>query len=287
VRRRRALLLVSLAVVAAIAAGTIAVIATWPDVGGLQTANPESTAFIARYRAQRRAAGQPDDIQWGWVSWDAISPHLKRAVVAAEDMEFFGHHGFSTAEMKAALREAVEQREAPRGASTITQQLAKNLWLSPSRNPLRKLREAVLTRQLERNLSKRRILELYLNVVEFGPGIYGAEAAARHFFAKSAATLTESEAAQLAAGLPRPRSWHPGVESTAYAGYVDEILRRMAVAEFLWRYVGTPTVLPPRPDSGLVLPDSLLLPPPLAPDSTIETPPPQAFASAYRRTPVP
>jgi monofunctional biosynthetic peptidoglycan transglycosylase len=287
VRRRRAFLLVPLAIAVALAAGTIAVLATWPDVGGLRTANPESTAFIERFRAQRRASGQPDDIQRDWVSWDAISPHLKRAVVAAEDMEFFRHHGFSTAEMKAALRKALEQREAPRGASTITQQLAKNLWLSPSRNPLRKLREAMLTRQLERNLSKRRILELYLNVVEFGPGVYGAEAAARHFFGKAAAALTESEAAQLAAGLPRPRSWHPGAESTAYTRYVDEILRRMAVAEFLWRYVSTPTVLPPRPDSGLVLPDSLLLPPPLAPDSTTETPPPPASASAYRRTPVP
>jgi len=271
--------------VVAIAAGMLAVLVTWPDVVALRTANPATTAFIERYRAQRRAGERPDDIQWRWVSWDAVSPHLKRAVVAAEDMEFFSHHGFSTTEMRAALREALEQREAPRGASTITQQLAKNLWLSPSRDPLRKLREALLTRQLERHLSKRRILELYLNVVEFGPGVFGAEAAAQHFFAKSAGALTESEAAQLAAGLPRPRSWHPGAESTAYARYVDEIRRRMEVAQFLWRYVETPLEAPPRPDSSLILPDSLLLPSPIAPDSTRETAPPQASAFEYPRIP--
>lgn len=212
--------------------------ATWPDVAALVRHHPESTAFIERYRRRQTEAGRSAAVRWDWVSGDRISSHLKRAVVAAEDMEFFAHHGFSSAELRDALTQALRKLEAPRGASTITQQLAKNLWLSPSRNPLRKLKEAMLTRQLERHLTKGRILELYLNVVEFGPGIYGAEAAARHYFGKPAWDLTEHEAAELAASLPRPSIWHPGRDSRAYARYVAEVDRRMSVATFLWRAVG-------------------------------------------------
>jgi monofunctional biosynthetic peptidoglycan transglycosylase len=211
---------------------------TWPDVARLAARNPESTAFIERFQARQRAAGLPDAVAWDPVPWDGISVHLRRAVVAAEDLEFFSHRGFSSSELKAALRQALRELEAPRGASTITQQLAKNLWLSPSRNPVRKLKEVLLTRSLERRLSKRRILELYLNLVEFAPGIYGAEAAARRFYGKPAAWLSEEEAASLAAGLPRPATWHPGVPSQAYARYAAEIRRRMDAAAFLWRAVG-------------------------------------------------
>ncbi len=168
--------------------------------------------------------------------YDSISADLKRAVVAGEDIEFFSHRGFSYPELKDALKDALGEGRL-RGASTITQQLAKNLWLSPSRNPLRKVREALLTRQLEKHLSKHRILELYLNVVEFGPGIYGAEAAALHYFGSSASQLTEEQAAQLAAGLPRPSRWHPGSDSPSYQRYVAEIQRRMHKAEFLWRRI--------------------------------------------------
>ena len=213
---------------------------TWPNVARLRHANPTTTAFIERYRDRRRAAGESDRIAWQWVPASAISPNLKRAVVAAEDLEFFSHQGFSASEARAALRKAITEWEAPRGASIITQQLAKNLWLSPSRNPLRKIKEAILTRQLERSLGKDRILEIYLNVVEFGRGIYGAEAAAGHYFGKSAAWLTDSEAAQLAASLPRPSSWHPGVESRSYRRYVADIERRMERADFLRRRVGEP-----------------------------------------------
>jgi monofunctional biosynthetic peptidoglycan transglycosylase len=223
-----------------VAIGTVIlmyVAVTWPDVRALARENPTTTAFIERYRARQRAAGRSTAVEWRWATTTEISAHLKRAVVAAEDLEFFSHDGFSTSEIRAALRDAWNDREAPRGASTITQQLAKNLWLSPSRNPLRKLKEAVLTRQLERHLSKRRILEIYLNVVEFGPGVYGAAAAAQRYFGKPAANLEEHEAAQLAAGLPRPASWHPGVESSYYRDYVEEIERRMAIADFLWRHI--------------------------------------------------
>lgn len=233
------------AAVLLVVTGLVYQLATWPDVRRLAHEDPETTAFIERYRAERyRAAGEPDAVAWQPVPDDRISVHLKRAVVAAEDLEFFSHRGFSSAELKRALRDALARLEVPRGASTITQQLSKNLWLSPSRNPLRKVKEAILTRQLERHLSKRRILELYLNAVEFGPGIYGAEAAARHYFGKPASDLTEHEAAQLAAGLPRPSAWHPGVASRGYQRYVAEIERRMDWATFLWRALGA---TPPGP----------------------------------------
>ena len=200
---------------------------TWPDVSALAARAPASTAFIDRYRTQEREAGRPGRVQWTWVPYGRISTSLKRAVVVAEDAGFFGHRGFATAEIREAIDKAVKEFGLPRGASTITQQLAKNQWLSPSRNPVRKAKEALLTWQLERALSKRRILELYLNVVEFGPGVYGAEAASRRYFAKSAAELTDEEAAELAAGLPRPSVWHPGVRTAAYRRYVDDIRRRM------------------------------------------------------------
>ena len=247
---------------------------TWPEVAALADRRPETTAFIDAYRARRRAAGESDRIAWTWVPWSAISVHVKRAAVSAEDLEFFFHEGFSRAELKAAIRKALAEGRAPRGASTITQQLAKNLWLSPSRNPWRKVKEALLTRSLEKRLTKRRILEIYLNVVEFGPGVYGAEAAARRYFGKPAAELTEHEAATLAASLPRPSTWHPGSESRAYARYAAEIESRMARASFLWKYLGEapPLALP----ESLVIPESLLVPiiPPVdsPPDSTPHLP---------------
>ena len=212
--------------------------ATWPDVAGLASENPETTAFIERFKESRRAAGESDAVAWRRVPYDRISPHLKRAVLVAEDIGFFDHQGFAIEEIKLALRDTLEEGKELRGASTLTQQLAKNLWLSPSRFPLRKLEEAVLTWQLERHLDKRRIFELYLNVVEFGRGIYGVEAAARHYFGKPAAGLGEDEAAQLAASLPRPSSWHPGSERRGYLNRVELIRRRMEKAKFLWKVVG-------------------------------------------------
>jgi len=158
-------------------------------------------------------------------------------VLVAEDINFFSHEGFETTEMRAAVRDAVARRRMPRGASTVTQQLAKNLWLSPSRNPLRKLEEAILTRQLERHLDKRRILELYLNVVELGPGIYGAEAATRHYYGVPASDLEPAQAAHLAASLSRPSSWNPARSSPGYERRISLILRRMDRAQFLWNQI--------------------------------------------------
>jgi monofunctional biosynthetic peptidoglycan transglycosylase len=209
---------------------SLVVILTWPDVAALSRSNPETTAFIERARALGT------DVEWRWVSADAISTDLKKAVLVAEDLSFFKHNGFDTHEIRIAAREAVQGKRV-RGASTITQQLAKNLWLSPSRSPDRKLREIALTGQLERHLSKRRILEIYLNVVEFGPGIYGAEAAARRYFDISAADLNPEQAARLAAALPRPSKWHPGVESRGYERSVSRILTLMEQCEWLEKWL--------------------------------------------------
>jgi monofunctional biosynthetic peptidoglycan transglycosylase len=158
-------------------------------------------------------------------------------VLVAEDINFFSHRGFELTELQNALEEALRDREMPRGASTITQQLAKNLWLTSSRNPGRKVKEAILTWQIERALPKRRILELYLNVVEFGPGVYGAAAASHRYFGRPASELGAVEAAQLAAALPNPAAWHPGVDSAAYRRRVASIRARMAQADFLGRQI--------------------------------------------------
>lgn len=141
-----------------------------------------------------------------WVSYDAVSEHLKRAILISEDAAFFNHQGIDINELKAAIRTVWETLSFGRGGSTITMQLARNLYLSPAKNPLRKFTEILIARQLEESLSKRRIFELYLNVVEFGRNLYGAEAAARFYFGKSAADLDPLEASTLAALLPSPRS---------------------------------------------------------------------------------
>lgn len=224
-------LAVTLVCAAAVAAAAWQAV-TWPDVGALAASNPTTTRFIEAWRSRHHR-----EPEWRWVGYSRIASSLKRAVLVSEDIGFFSHHGFETAEMRKALAEAWEDRTLPRGASTISQQTAKNLWLSPSRNPLRKIKEALLTRELERKLGKRRILEIYLNVAEFGPGVFGAEAASRRYFGKSAASLDEREAAELAAGLSRPSRWHPGVTTKGYRRQVDRVLARMRKAAFLEREI--------------------------------------------------
>jgi len=211
---------------AAVAAVALWVVLGWPDVAALALKNPDTTAFIEAAKARG------NDVEWRWVPYPRISFELKKSVVAAEDLSFFSHHGFDTHELKVAARDAVQGRRV-RGASTITQQLAKNLWLSPSRSPMRKLREVVLTRQLERHLSKQRILELYLNVAQFGPETFGAEAAAHRYFGISAGALDADQAAQLAAALPRPTTWHPGVSSRGYLQVVSRVRARAEQSDWL------------------------------------------------------
>ena len=207
-------------------------IALWPDVKAIADAVPERTAFMQRYEARHNAG-----VRVEWVGYAKISSELKRAVLVSEDIEFFSHGGFSGAELRQALRAAVTSRFMPRGASTITQQLAKNLWLSPARTPRRKMREALLTRSLERHLGKHRILEVYLNVVEFGQGTFGCEAASRYFFGKSSSALTRNEAARLAAVLPRPSSWRPDGDGAAFLSAVRRIEGRIGRAAWLAKVI--------------------------------------------------
>jgi monofunctional biosynthetic peptidoglycan transglycosylase len=185
---------------------------TWitaPDVRPLRRENPATTAFMELRAAEARAARTPVRKTQRWMSYENISPHLKQAVLLAEDDAFFQHDGVDYAEVRAALNDTIEKGEPLRGASTLTQQLAKNLYLSPSHNPYRKVSELIITRRLEAELTKRRIFELYLNVVEWGDGIWGAEAASRAYFGIPAADLSPAQAALLAAALINPRRYNP------------------------------------------------------------------------------
>jgi monofunctional biosynthetic peptidoglycan transglycosylase len=178
---------------------------TLPDVRLLRSSTPTTTAFIELRAREARARGkEPRRIQ-RWVSYARISPHLKRAVLVAEDSAFWQHDGIDYEQLKESMELNFVRGRFVRGGSTITQQLAKNLYLSPSKNPVRKLRELLIARRLEAELSKQRILELYLNLIEWGDGIYGADAAARTYFRKSAADLGPQESALLAGAIPNPR----------------------------------------------------------------------------------
>jgi monofunctional biosynthetic peptidoglycan transglycosylase len=200
---------------------------TMPDVSALRTTNPTTTALIEARHIQAQRQGRPIGRHWIWVPLPRITPYLRQAVIAAEDASFFTHEGFDWEGMKDAALYDLGKGELKRGGSTITQQLAKNLYLSSERSLFRKAREALITRALERHLSKERILELYLNVAEWGHGVYGAEAAARHHFNKSARDLTVDEAAWLAAILPSPRRYDPLRKTAALTRRYERILRRI------------------------------------------------------------
>jgi monofunctional glycosyltransferase len=192
------------------------------------TANPETTALIEARAKEARSQGQEPQRQQKWVPIERISVNLVRAVMAGEDAHFFEHNGFDTEQIKKAIEKDWEEGRFVRGASTITQQLAKNLHLSLSKNPLRKVKEAIITRRLEDHLSKRRILEIYLNVIEWGDGVYGAEAASRFHLGKSASQLSAGEAAYLAAMIPNPRTvYNPRKNPKRVARRQRLILRRM------------------------------------------------------------
>ena len=177
--------------------------------------NPDSTAFM-RARLEQLREERPDArLQYRWIPYQSISAHLKRAVVAAEDSRFVEHDGFDWDGIRKAYEKNVREGEVVAGGSTISQQLAKNLFLSGERAWWRKAQEAVITVMIELLMDKRRILELYLNVIEWGEGVFGAEAAARYHFGASAAQLSPEQAARLAAMVPSPRRYGPG-RNTAY-----------------------------------------------------------------------
>ena len=220
---------VVIGVVAFVSLWIVYEVVTFPRVAQLRTKNPQMSALMETRADEARKAGREPKRVQQWVPLERISPNLQRAVLAGEDSNFVTHNGFDyDAIQKAweeAQREAVKEAKAEgdaadvadpgwmrtmsnfkRGASTVSQQLAKNLYLTTERSFVRKAREAILTYFLERSLPKRRILEIYLNIIEWGDGIYGAEAAAQTYFGKSAANLSAQEAAFLSAMIPNPRT---------------------------------------------------------------------------------
>jgi monofunctional biosynthetic peptidoglycan transglycosylase len=200
---------------------------TLPDVRPLRTTNPSTTAFMELRAREAHDKGVPVTRDWRWVPYARISPNLKKAVIVTEDGAFWQHGGIDYEQLRDAVETNWERGEFARGASTITQQLAKNLYLSPSKNPIRKVKELLITRRLEVELSKQRILELYLNAIEWGDGIWGVEAAARRYFHKSAADVTAPESALLAAAIANPHLMDPGHPSARLRRRQQMIMRRM------------------------------------------------------------
>ena len=250
-----------------------------PDVRVLRTSNPETTAFIElRAREAEDRGEKPRRVQ-RWVPYSRFAPNLVRAVLLTEDAAFWTHDGLDYEQIKESMEVNLERGEFVRGASTITQQLAKNLYLSPSKNPLRKVRELLIARRLESELSKQRILELYLNVIEWGDGIYGAEAAARTYFDRPASQLSASESALLAAAIANPRVMNPGNPSARLRRRQQMVMGRMRAIEPPPIIVTAPTPPPPAAatDTAEPIPTVPSLPPtqgvPLTLPGQVVTPP--------------
>lgn len=218
--------LAALAVLVAVV-GWAAVRAAAIDVDSLARHDPTSTAIMREREREAREAGKPWRPSWQRVPYERISPHLRRAVLISEDDAFYSHDGLDWNEIKESARKDFEKRRIVRGGSTITQQLAKNLWLGTSRSPLRKIEEVMLAVRLERSLSKKRIFELYLNVIEWGDGVFGAEAAARRWFHVPASALGARASVRLAAVIINPRRFSPVEPPRRIERRIRMIARRM------------------------------------------------------------
>ena len=207
---------------------SIAVYFVYPSVAKLKKENPKKTSFMEYREKQWQEEGSKITIRQYWVPLSRISNYMTKAVIIAEDDKFWSHAGFDFEAIEKSLEKDIKEKKFKFGGSTISQQLAKNLYLSPSKNPLRKIKEAILTWRIEKSLSKRRILELYLNVAEWGEGIFGIESAALHYYGKHAADLNADEAARLAAVLPNPRKYNP-VGTSRYVNNRSRIIYEIMV----------------------------------------------------------
>lgn len=181
----------------------------YPVVSTLKKENPKKSSFMEYREREWEREGKKIKIRQVWTPLSRISPYLVKAVLIAEDDKFWSHEGFDIEALQKAVEKDIKQKKFKFGGSTISQQLAKNLYLTPSRNPVRKIKEAIITFRIERTLSKKRILEIYLNIAEWGEGIFGIEAASRYYYNKPASDLTPEEAARLASVLPNPRRYKP------------------------------------------------------------------------------
>jgi len=238
------------------------------EIRALARQNPAKTAVMRQRDAEAVAAKRKPRTLQTWMPLPRISRNLVRAVIVAEDARFFGHEGVDWDAIKASLEKDIEKRRFAQGGSTITQQLAKNLFFSTRKSLTRKAREFIVTAWLEDDLKKTRILELYLNVIEWGDGVYGCEAAARRYYGKSAAELSPDEAAGLAAMIPNPRRINPRVDPARHARAERRVEWLMARAGYVTRDIGKLGAEPPPPE-----PEDGNGPEPTEPD---ETPTPAA-----------
>jgi monofunctional biosynthetic peptidoglycan transglycosylase len=220
-------LLTGLIVLLAIIAAETATI-PFAGVMRLRTDNPGVTALMRQRQQEAEESGKQLRILQRWIPLTRIPRHVVDAVVVAEDGTFYTHSGVDWFEVQESIEKNIQERRAARGASTITQQLAKNLFLSTSKDPVRKVKELAITLLLEQALSKNRILEIYLNIIEWGRGIFGIEAASQAYFGKSAADLTLEEATRLAAVIPSPLRHRPNEESRYVVRRKAIVLQRMA-----------------------------------------------------------
>jgi monofunctional biosynthetic peptidoglycan transglycosylase len=249
---RRALLLL-LVLAAAYALYVVTGLPSRAEVRALAKRDPGPTALMRQRQAEARAAGRRARLEQSWVPIAAISRNLIHAVISSEDQNFLGHQGLDWDAIQSSIGKDLEQRRFAVGGSTISQQLVKNLFFSTEKSLTRKLREALVVRWLEQELGKRRILEIYLNVIEWGDGVYGCEAAARRYYGKSAAELSEEEAAGLAGMIPSPRRIHPQQSPARFARAQSRVLWLMARAGYIKRDLGQlgAEPPPPEPESGL------------------------------------
>jgi monofunctional glycosyltransferase len=258
-KSRRLWLLIVAIVLALVLAGGIIFWITLPDVSWLKKENPKETAMMGFRAEQAKQKGQRARRLWKRVPLSRISPYLIQAVLIAEDDKFFEHEGFDWESMRKALDANIKKNRVLRGGSTITQQLAKNLFLSSEQSIWRKLREAAIAYKLENELSKKRILELYLNVIDWGNGIYGAEAAARSYFHRPASGLTLSQAIRLASVLPNPHRFQALGNANARMNrkrriIVSRMLRRRWIAKEAYDEAMVEMGLAPAP--AVIVPDT-------------------------------
>ncbi len=249
-RALRNVVLAALAVLAAVVVFAAIRIQTHP-VTALERAAPKRTALMKQREREARAAGRELRIDQRWVGYANVSPTLRRAILIAEDDKFFSHDGLDWQEIQAAARKNLEERKVVRGGSTVTQQLAKNLFLGDGRTLTRKFEEAFLAMRIERSLPKRRIFELYLNLIEWGDGIFGAEAAARRYFGVPASRLTERQAVLLAAVIINPRRFsvlHPNRRIERRVRLIASRMRRRGylTQEQYAAAIGSPVAPPER-----------------------------------------
>lgn len=195
----------------------------WPDWERLKKGAVPKSNFMHIYNRERKKHKNWPRRQWRRIAFDKLPPHVSRAAIVGEDSRFYEHGGFDFLAFRDAMGHNVEARRMRYGASTISQQTVKNMFLSSTRTPLRKWHELLMTWGMERHLSKKRIMEIYLNVAEFGLGIYGVEAASRHYWGKSASKLSMLEAAQLAACLPSPRKHNPATNTKTFKRRVEKV----------------------------------------------------------------